>query len=315
VKVLVTGAGGCVCRHIVNAVEEGGHHVVALDRHFDPDLRATWRGEVELLEGDVTALPDEPVDVLIHGAAVTGSPEALNQTAMHNFRATLDPALSAMSWAADHAKRAMFISSSAVYDRTDPGPVDETMPAVPRGLYAVAKHSIERLVETYAAEYGYRWTTIRLSNVFGPGEMPRPTRPRLSLIGHLIRQALTDGRITVSTEEPARDWTFAPDIGRVVNALLGVREWSHTLYHVASEQRATPGEIALLLETVIPELVCVFIQAPLPDRPRLTRLGYLANARLRKETGFSAWTAFEDALRQTVEWQRAQLHQTQEAAL
>ena len=313
-KVLITGAGGFVCRHIVTALLEAGHTVVALDRCFDSDLRASWHENVDLLEGDVDALPDVPVDVLIHGAAVTGSPELLGQTPMQNFRANLDPALGAMTWAADHAQRAAFVSSSAVYDRAAPGPVDESLSAAPRGLYAVAKYSIERLVGTYAIDYGYQWTAIRLSNIFGPGEMPRSTRPRLSLIGDLVRQAITDRGITVSTEEPARDWTFAPDIGRAVVALLNVPVWSHCLYHVASEQCPTPMEIARLLETMIPGLQCNFVDSPPTDRPPLTRLGYLANTRLRHDAGFSAWTPLEDGLRQTVQWQRVQLHQTQETA-
>jgi UDP-glucose 4-epimerase len=319
VNILITGAGGFVCRHIVTALQDAGHGIIALDHHFDADLRANWQSDVALIEGGIDALPNAPVDVLIHGAAVTGSPEALGQSPMQNFHANLDPALTAMTWAADHAERAIFISSSAVYesavyDRTAPGPIDESLPATPHGLYAVAKHTIERLVETYARDYGYNWTTIRLSNVFGPGEMPRSTRPRLSLIGHLIRGALIEGRITISIKEPARDWTLAPDIGRAVAALLNVPAWSHALYHLASEQRAAPAEIARLLERMIPGLRCDFVESLLSDHPPLTRLGYLANARLQNETHFAEWTSLEDGLRQTVDWQRAQLHQTQETA-
>src|SRR5262249_36618008 len=142
------------------------------------------------------------------------------QTPMENFRANLDTALIAMAWAVNYAQRALFISSSAIYEHTAPGPVTEADSAAPRGMYAIAKYSIERLVHTYTTDYGCLWTTIRLSNVYGTGEVVRTTRPRLSLVGRMIYEAVTNGSVEVPAFEPARDWTFGADIGRAVAALL-----------------------------------------------------------------------------------------------
>lgn len=297
-RVLVTGAGGFVCRHIVEALTKGGAHVHALDQRFDSDLLQSWSGRIEASTGD---LPDEQFDLLIHGAAVTG---AVHQKLMGDFRVNMDAALFAMEWAADHTDRALFISSSGIYDRTAPGPISEDWPARPQGLYAVAKYTIERLVETFAAEHGMQWATVRLSNIYGPGERVRTSRPRLSLVGNMIHEALTAAQITVPAYEAARDWTFAPDVGETFRVLAEASHWSYALYNVASEQQLTADEIAAHIAQLIPDVALQRVAECPSDRLPLTRLGYLSNARFVSDIGFDQWTPLMDGLRETVQWMR-----------
>ena len=65
-RVLVTGGGGFVCRHIIEALLRAGYDVVALDRAFDADLLAYWRtqwaGRVEILTESITDLPPMTVE-------------------------------------------------------------------------------------------------------------------------------------------------------------------------------------------------------------------------------------------------------------
>jgi len=54
--VLVTGAGGFVCRSIVQALLETGSDVIAVDRSFDDSLRQEWESwgsRLNLIESDV----------------------------------------------------------------------------------------------------------------------------------------------------------------------------------------------------------------------------------------------------------------------
>ncbi len=303
-RVLITGAGGFVCRHIAEAYANVGDEVYALDQCFDADLLASWRGRITTIEADAGDLPDVLFDMFIHGAAVTG---ANKQSPMQDLRANLDTALQAMEWAGAHATRAMFISSSGIYDRSAAGPVHEDDAARPLGMYAIAKYTIERLVVTAAKEHGAQWTTLRLSNIYGPGESMRPSRPSLSVVGRMVDEALTTGQINVPAWEAARDWTYAPDIGRAVRTLMKLETWQHAIYNVASEQRFTADEIAAQIAELIPGTALIRLTERPADRPALTRLGYLSNARLIEATGFRCWTPFAQGLRETVDWMREQV--------
>lgn len=314
--VVITGAAGLVMSNAIPVLLEAGYRIAAIDRAFSQEQRAIWRGQVangqvRLLEtGDTSldSLPlehllgDEPVDAVVHGAAVTASPEEASLTSEAHVRANLLPTLQLTEWAAAHGvRRTVLISSNAVYAATD-GAVTEDQPLTPVGEYAVAKAAFEALAHTSRAEHERDVIAVRLSNIFGVGEMPRDTRPRISLIGRMIHEAWTTGTVHV-TDEPARDWTFARDVGGALVALLKTEHLQHALYNVASKQQRTPSQIATALQTLIPALKVVQV----PAERMLKRRGYLTNTRLREATGFTAWTPFEAALEQTVEAAKAAL--------
>lgn len=305
-RVLVTGAGGFVCRHIVNELLRLDHSVIAVDRLFDADIKQFWsaHAQIELIEGSIDRLPAIEADVVIHGAAVTASPEELGQTPVANLRANLDPLLYMLDWLnANKIDRSIFISSSAVFRETPAGPVHETDPANPLGLYAVAKVTMETLIETLRQEHGLDALVIRLSNIYGPMEAARSTRPNISIVGRMVNEALTRGTITVNMNEPARDWTLAGDIGRVTHHLIAASNLPHALYQVASGQVLAPLDIAETICKYAPSAEIVRVSEPF----QLARLGYLSNQRLRQDTGFDDWTAFERGIETVIDWQREKI--------
>lgn len=309
--VLITGAGGFVCSSIARSLLEQGWQVVAVDRQFDVDLQGPlqqrWGDQIRFIQTDSVFLPDIQVDALVHGAAITASPEELSQSAEANFRANLDPLLSVSEWAIQHrVKRALFISSSAVYAATS-GAVNETQPTSPRGLYAVAKQTTESLIATLRSEYGRDVATIRLSNIYGLNEQVRLTRPRVSLIGQLVQQAAQTGRITLYEDDPQRDWTFASDVGGAVNALLKQANLNHALYNIASEQMLSPTDIGMAIKSIMHEVTLDVHSGINPNVPILTRRGYLSHQRLQDETGFTDWTPFEAGLQQVIAEQQAKV--------
>lgn len=310
-RVLITGAGGFVCSAVMRVLLDKGWHVTAVDRTFDDmlvhQLNLRWPEQVTFVQADSNDLPDVEADALVHGAAITASAEELGQTAEANFRANLDPLLSVTEWAdSHHVKRSLFISSSAVYSATEAGPVTETKPTSPIGLYAVAKQTTEAYIATLHEEFGRDVATIRLSNVYGIDEKPRTTRPRVSLVGRMIQEAVQTGVVTAYRDDPARDWTFALDIGRGIDALLTQPTLQHSLYNVASEQVYSPLEVALVIQGCIPEVQLNVRDGNNPTVPILTRRGYLANQRLRNDTGFDDWTPFEKGICQAIETQRTE---------
>lgn len=312
-SVLITGAGGFVCGSIMQALLQAGWQVIAVDRQFDAATEAAartrWGNQVVFVRADSTDLPDFRVDALVHGAAITASPYDLGQTAEANLRANIDPLLAVSEWAVQHqVRRSLWISSSAVYSSTVPGAVPETLPTSPLGLYSVAKQMMESLATTLRQEYARDVAVIRLSNIYGVAEQARETRPRVSLVGRMVKQAVDTGKVMVYVDDPARDWTFAPDIGAAVAALLKPSSLQHALYNVAAEQLLAPVEIAQVLQSLMPNIELDVRQGSDPNTPPLTRRGYLTNKRLQDETGFQGWTSFADGIRQSIDAQRNEVN-------
>ena len=304
--VLVTGAGGFVGSHVVEALLSADRAVIAVDRQFAPALRqvwlARWATRLTLFENDLLDLPPLEADAVIHAAAVTAGPEESGQTPEQNFRANVEPALRVLEWAGE--RRVIFLSSSAVFRATAPGPVTETMLPMPLGLYAVSKLAVEYLLETLRVHYGRDVAAVRLSNIYGPREEARPTRPRVSLVARLAAEALREGRVTVWRDDPPRDWTYAPDVGQALLGLLDAPALRHPLYHVAAEQTLTPLQIAEAIRRWLPHVTLDVREGMSAEGQNLTRRGTLSSARLRDELGEIRWTPFEEGIGAVIEWQR-----------
>jgi nucleoside-diphosphate-sugar epimerase len=115
-RVLVTGAGGFVMSSVVGALLEAEYRVIAVDHAFDSSLVAAWDNKpVEIIKTDAMNLPDVQADFLVHGTAITSSPDERGETPEANLRANLLPLLAVSEWAAhQNVQRWIFISSAAV---------------------------------------------------------------------------------------------------------------------------------------------------------------------------------------------------------
>jgi nucleoside-diphosphate-sugar epimerase len=246
-------------------------------------------------------------DYLVYGAAVTAEPEEFGQTVLENLRANLNPLFVAVEWTqSKQVKRSIFISSGAVLRYSTEPVLSETTQAPVSGIYAVAKQTMESLIHTLHKEYAQDFVTIRLGNIYGTMETSRSTRPRVSKVAMMVREAIETGKLSVSSGSYPQDWTNANDVGKAVVALLQTPELHHDLYHVVSSQSVNDLQIAQAIQEVLPEVVIEPI-----ERTRRQFRGVMVGGRLKADTGFDAWIPFADGIRQTVQWMQAEREKTQ----
>ncbi|MBI1416815.1 MAG: NAD-dependent epimerase/dehydratase family protein [Limimaricola sp.] len=222
--VVVTGAGGFVCSQISVELAAAGFDVIAVDRTFDDDaasrLGAIRRVTGTLPEALETLNAARPFAV-IHGAAITAGPATLGISAAAHVRTNMDLLTGCLAWARHAgAARFVFLSSTGVFCADDgAGTLTEFSPATARGPYSAAKKAGE-IVTQGAADASFATLSLRLGNMFGPREAPRPSRPGLGLVARMIAAAKAEGLIRVETPQARRDWTWLPDIGRALAGLL-----------------------------------------------------------------------------------------------
>ncbi len=257
-EILITGAGGFVGSALVEGFLALGWRVTAVDRVFDAATRARLAGShlvtTDLARGDPSDLP--AAAVVVHAAAVTVEAAALGWTPAAQIAANTRPLLAMLEHAARTRPDAfVFLSSSGVFAAGDgaagveggDGLRDTDVPTG-RSPYAVAKRAGELLTGT--AFEGVAAHVVRLGYLYGPHEAARPSRVRTSAVATWFAAARRGEPLVVAADDPARDWTFTPDLAPVVAQLVAGRPASGPV-HLCSPFVATDsvmtGHIAALM--------------------------------------------------------------------
>jgi NAD dependent epimerase/dehydratase len=217
---LVTGGGGFIGSHLVEALLAGGDEVRALVRY---NSRNDW-GNLEHLKpattgldvraGDVTdaRFVDELVegcDVVYHLAALIGIPYSYH--APSSYVATnVGGTLNVLEACRRHAVRRLVVTStSEVYGTARYVPIDEAHPLHAQSPYAASKIGADKLAESYHLSFGLPVVVLRPFNTYGPRQSARAVIPAI------LHQALA-GRspVVVGNLEPRRDLTYVADTVR-----------------------------------------------------------------------------------------------------
>ncbi len=302
-RVVVTGANGFVGCNIVGALLSAGYAVAAIDLAFDnPAYGRLPADNLRRLTADCVNLPPLKADALIHAAAVTATPAHRGETPEDNLRANIEPLLAVSEYVErQRIRRAVFISSTAVFRQAPLSQRGEADPPQPRDTYSVAKALLEYTVATLRMAYGRDVLAARLSGIYGPCEFARSTRPRLSAVATMLREAWTRGEITVMRPDEIRRWTYAPDIGRALIALLEADSLRHSLYQLESGESLSDLAVARLISRFCGDATIRLGEAAAPAQPA-TAMPDTGPGRLRQDTGFDDWTPMgEGTLRVTLE--------------
>ena len=171
-KVLVTGAGGFLGRHVVAGFLDRGQPVRAIVRPSTDLGELGWPDTVEVFRADL-AVDDlkgafDGIETLIHlAAAMRGTAEEQHAATVGGTARLLD------AMARSSTRRLILASSLSVYDwSATRGTLDESSPLeedpAGRDAYAAAKIDQERLVRRESSARGWGLTVLRPGAIWGP---------------------------------------------------------------------------------------------------------------------------------------------------
>ena len=219
-RVLVTGAGGFIGTHLVDALLERGAQVTALVRYNSRNdwgmLEERYRNGadgIRVILGDVTDAGGvrkavEGNEVVFHLAALVGIPysyEAPESYVRTNMLGTLNVLSASLSAGVE---RVIHTSTSEVYGTALYTPIDEAHPLQGQSPYSASKIAADKMAEAYSCSFDLPVVTLRPFNTYGPRQSAR------AIIPAIITQALTSDVIQLGNLDPVRDFTYVSDTAR-----------------------------------------------------------------------------------------------------
>lgn len=285
-RVLVTGYGGFIGRHLCSRLLDGGCTVYGADlrdakvpgvRHFRLDVSKA---------AGYAKLPSK-IDSVVHLAAI-----ASIQKAGRDYLRTYDinsvGAYHAAKYAAEQGAQFILASSSKVYGAPVLLPVDEGHPLAPANTYGRSKRVAEEFVTAVQADSGLSSCILRQFNVYGPGQSEE------YFIPSVVSQLRSGDKVMAGDVTLRRDFLFVRDLVDAYALIIRRRPEGLSVYNVG-------GGVSLLLSDVVKTAGRVLGRSPriVLDKSRIradVTETYSGNAGLSK-LGWRPRISLEDGIR------------------
>jgi len=214
VRVMITGGAGFLGQAVGAALMKEGHIVVGMDNNPTPILTFVEWYNVDITEKLHPTEYGGNLDAVIHMAAIA-APRTCDADPGLAYNVNVNGTHQVLKLAvASGAKKFVFISSAHVYGISPKYlPTDERHPLQPQETYTTTKILGEKLCELYHENYGLSYTTLRLFNAYGPGQLP----------GYFIPDQLLKaqaGSINLGGGDITKDFVYIDDVVQAILAAL-----------------------------------------------------------------------------------------------
>lgn len=291
-RTLVTGGIGYIGATIVRQLRDDGGLPVSYDRDFARDRLdgvEYVQGELFDLSRFVDALRKYEIGRILHVAAMPHPQHSVAfplTTVTSNVMGTVNVLEAARM--ADIRRVVQFSSESAYGHRPEPF-VTETCPLEPITPYGATKVAAELFATVYSDVYGMDVTSLRVSEVYGPGN--RGPQVLCDII-----DAVVEGQPYVLAEGASHPLHFVhvEDVARAAVLAIEHERLPQRAYNVSGAREHTLAEAVDIIKTIVPA-ACIDIGPGYLDG--VDRQGKWDISAAERDLDFRpAWT-LEDGLR------------------
>jgi UDP-glucose 4-epimerase len=309
---LVTGGAGFIGSHVCDRLLADGWRVVSVDNLASGRLdnlseaRAEGAGRFEfhrldIVDGDLERLvARHQPEVVFHLAAQMNVRVSVEDPWL-DARVNVLGTIGLLEAARRHGVRKIVFTSSGgcIYGEPDESllPLDESHRLVAHSPYGASKISAEHYLATYDALYGVAWTSLALSNVYGPRQDPAG---EAGVVAIFTERMLAEQPVVIFGDgEQTRDFVYVDD---VVHAFaLAADQGDGVRLNIGTGDRTSVNRLfkAIATETGYPDPPVYA-----PERPGELRHNAVDPARAADVLGWRPWTSLEEGLATTVAWTR-----------
>lgn len=313
-RVLVTGAGGFIGSHVVEALVEQGHSVVGMVRYNSASsigwlnaIQPAVISNVQIVHGDVRDADSvrgamTGCDAVLHLAALIGIPYSYQSPASYvstNVTGTLNVLQAARDL---EIQRVVHTSTSEVYGTALFAPITEDHPLQAQSPYSASKIGADQLALSFWRSFHTPVVVLRPFNTFGPRQSLRAVVP--TIIAQLL---LGDPEVRLGALHPTRDLTFVTDTARAFVASLTASGIEGEVIQLGTGFEIAIGQLAQLIAEIMNVPIDLVSESERlrPEGSEVERLlsdPQWARDLLGWEPALSGRNGLIEGLRQTIEW-------------
>jgi UDP-glucose 4-epimerase len=245
---LVTGAAGFIGSHLVDALIERDHSVVALD-----DLSGGFADNVNARATFIQAscvdherlsrlFNEHAFDYVFHLAAYAA--EGLSHFIKRfNYTNNVIGSMNLINESVNHSvKRFIFTSSIAVYGKNQL-PMRENLTPAPEDSYGIAKYAVELDLKASHEMFGLDYVIFRPHNVYG--ERQNTGDKYRNVIGIFMNQTLAGEPYTIFGDgEQKRAFSYIGDIAPILAESATLESARNEIFNVGADSVYTVNQLA-----------------------------------------------------------------------
>ena len=214
-RLLITGASGYIASNLAEFLKNTPCKIRRLSSkaRLTPLIGIATYEDIQgdILDSSVWETALDEVDIVFHFAAQTSIYEA-EKNPITDYQANVLPMLQMLEACKKSRKKPdiLFAGTSTTVGLPTKLPVNETFPDLPITAYDNHKLLAELYLKYYSRMGFVRGTTLRLTNIYGPG--PKSSSKDRGIINMMIKKALCGKNLTVYGEGKCiRDYVYIED--------------------------------------------------------------------------------------------------------
>jgi UDP-glucose 4-epimerase len=308
-KILIIGGAGFIgsycCRNLLG---QGNDEVFVFDGFVNYCDRLSYdyerqlalrfsdlREKVKVMRGDVryklelnSALQEVKPEIVIHLAAIPDARKS-NQFPEAAIDINLNGTVNVLEAVrrTDSVKRFVFASSSFVYGDFQYEPADETHPTEPIDVYGGTKLGCEVLTKAYGRKFGFDWTIVRPSAVYGPGD----SYDRVSKV--FVESALQGKPLVLFNGGKNRlDFTYVSDTAAGIVLAAKSEKAANEIFNITAGGARSIKEFAMVVAKNLPGVQL----KEMPSDDRVPERGTVDIKKAKKLLGFKPRYTIEQGI-------------------
>lgn len=304
-RILVTGGAGFIGSNVADRFVAEGHEVAVFDdlssgfREFVPTSARFFRGDLADAEAVDAAIAEFKPEVVDHHAAQIDVRKSVEDP-VWDARVNVLGSIGLLQACSRHGVRKVIYASTggALYGEGRQLPATEEHPINPEAPYGVSKHTVEHYLYLWKLLHGLDYTVLRYPNVYGPRQNPHgEAGVNAIFIGLMLKRKrpriFGDG-------DAVRDYLFVDDV--VEANVLALSKGSGEMLNIGTGVGTSVKDIVRGLQAIIG-----FDEGAIHEAARAGEIQriYLDASRAARVLGWKPQVTFEEGLRRTVEWSRA----------